>query len=99
VPRLRPEQPVGWPILVAFCATVWAFDFFDAASPVPIRHGLSQIVTWDLAISSGAGPSSFRARGVRGTQHSVQVADAGSTPAGSILPVVVEKFMEEKTQR
>src|SRR5215467_2784992 len=29
------------------------------------------------------------ARGVRGTQHSVQVADAGSNPVGSTLPVLL----------
>lgn len=28
-----------------------------------------------------------------GAQHSVQVADAGSSPVGSILPFVVEKFV------
>ena len=71
----------------------------DTASLVPIRHTLNQIVICNLAISGGERPSSPRARGVRGTQHSVKVADAGSTPAGSILPVVVEKFIEEKTQR
>ena len=38
----------------------------------------------------------LRARGVRETRHSVTVANAGSNPAGSILPFVEEKSMRRE---
>jgi hypothetical protein len=37
-----------------------------------------------------------RARGVTGTPHSVQVADAGSNPAGSVLPTVEDGLVGER---
>src|SRR6476469_4692340 len=41
-----------------------------------------------LAIADAVTDTARRALGVMGTQHSVQVADAGSNPAESILPLV-----------
>jgi hypothetical protein len=45
-----------------------------------------------LAIADAVTDTARRARGVMGTQHSVQVADAGSNPAESILPLVKEEL-------
>ena len=39
-----------------------------------------------------------RARGVTATQDSVQVPNAGSNPAGSILPLVEDLFWGENTE-
>ena len=64
----------------------------------PVRHVLQNSVSNNLALSAAMGPVSFRARGVRETQHSVTVADAGSNPAGSTLHSV-EGCFEERTQR
>jgi hypothetical protein len=75
-----------------------AFGSAFVASTVPIRHRLSQIVIYNLVIPVSAGPSSGPSLQTV-AQLSVQVADAGSNPAGSILPVVVEKFIEERRQR
>jgi hypothetical protein len=89
----RPDSPEGY------------LGSYNSASEVvrealvPIWCSLDRIVIYNLAVSGDAEPVFLRARGVRGTQHSVKAADAGSNPAGSILPVVVEKFIGEKTQR
>ena len=55
----------------------------SSASPKPTRTTVITI----LATSSDDAETSLRARSVRGTRHSVIVADAGSNPAGSILQV------------
>ena len=66
----------------------------------PIRHSAEEIVTDNLVLYRRLRKAPLRARSVMGTQHSVTVADAGSNPAGSILPFVEERFLfEEKTQR
>ena len=62
----------------------------------PIRHGRSEIVDHSLAIFAVATETRLRARGVRETQHSVTVADAGSNPAGSILPCGGEIHLRRK---
>ena len=55
-------------------------------------HPTNKIVTHDLAEGCTNTETPLRARGVTGTQHSVQVADAGSNPAGSILLLVEDEF-------
>jgi hypothetical protein len=58
------------------------------------------IVIPDLAVGSIAAETPSRARSVRGTRHSVIVADVGSNPAGSILQVCGgEVLFEERRQR
>src|ERR1039457_7066926 len=59
---------------------------------VPIRNRVRKDSLWQPCISPARPETAFRARSVTGTRHSVTVADAGSNPAGSILPVVEEKF-------
>ena len=59
---------------------------------LPIRNTAEKIPSASLAIFSAVSETPIRARSVRGTRHSVTVADAGSNPVGSILPVVEEKF-------
>jgi hypothetical protein len=66
---------------------------------IPNRESLQKIVTYNLAIVYGLSETPFRARSVMATQHSVTVADAGSNPAGSILPVVEEKFLLRREGR
>ena len=59
---------------------------------VPIRHARHEIADYDLAFLSAIPETPLRARGATAARHSVQVADAGSNPAGSILPSVEKKF-------
>jgi hypothetical protein len=66
---------------------------------LPIWNALRKILDANLVIFSAAPETPFRARSVRGTRHSVTVADGGSNPAGSILPVVEEKLRLEERNR
>ena len=59
---------------------------------LPIWNTAQKIVSASLAIFLADSETRIRARGVRGTRHSVIVANAGSNPVGSILPVVEENF-------
>ena len=65
----------------------WGFSYF------PIWKYHQSVVTDTLVRGPAHDETPRRARGATGAQYSVQVADAGSNPAGSILPFVVEKFV------
>ena len=88
--------PAGGPPFAPFEG--WDFPMLAAWYSVPIQHAHTEIAARSLAISSTVTQTRLRARGVKETRHSVTVADAGSNPAGSILPFVEEKFMRENAE-
>ena len=67
-------------------------------SPFPIWKRHQGIVIRSLARHRTSDDTPHRARGATVAQHSVQVADAGSNPAGSILPSV-EKIYPGRERR
>src|ERR1700722_8056755 len=75
------------------------FERLERRGPPPIPHALDEIAHYSLAILSAIAETPLRARGATVAQHSVQVADAGSNPAGSILPSVEKKLHSGREHR
>src|ERR1019366_8776435 len=100
LPTSRKAREVGHPLFVIFNAqktNVVVIARRRRGATRPVRKSqfgtvFEKILCSNLAIGQAVLKTPFRARSVRGTRHSVPVADAGSNPAGSILPVVAEKL-------
>ena len=65
---------------------------------VPIRNNAAEILVLPLAAGDLTFETHIRARGATEARHSVQVADVGSNPAGSILRSVENEIRGENTE-
>ena len=86
--RAKNQKP-RWPIQA--CLGLSGVPGTLLAPRLPDLKPTKNVVTYILATIPAPRETTIRARGAMGAQHSVQVADAGSSPAGSILPVLCRR--------
>ncbi len=72
---------------------------FGVLSSLPDLKPTQTVVTRILATIPAARETLDGARGAKGSTALCQSADAGSNPAGSILPSVEKIYTGERTQR